>query len=123
MTTDNAAENVAAAAAEAPKPKQPSQNGVTMPKEGTQTGKVWSVASSMSAELGRPVLSDELQNALAGDVAKPTIATQYNRWCKFYGVSKADRSAVRAAIKAEAEAAAAAETAETAETAEAAEAE
>lgn len=82
-----------------PKPKQPSANGITMPGEGTKTRAVWDTASKISNDKGRPALSDEVHEALSGEMEKATISTQYNRWCKFYAVTKEQRKAARDAMK------------------------
>lgn len=96
------------------------QNGVTRPAEGTKTGQVWDTADSMSAELGRPVLSAELVERLGDEFNKATVSTQYAMWCTFHGVTaeqrrsirdegKAEERAAKEAAKAEAKAAKAAE--------------
>ena len=83
------AEAQATEAAEKPKrQKGETRNGVTIPGEGSKTRLVWDTASAISTEKGRPALSSEVHDALEGQVEKATISTQYNRWCKFYGVSK-----------------------------------
>jgi hypothetical protein len=102
MNTDAPAADQAAAAAPAapPKPALETQNGVTKPAEGTKTRKVWDTANTISAEKKRPALRDEVMTALLADgMSKGTIATQYGRWCTFYGVDKASRAAARAAEK------------------------
>lgn len=97
--------NDATTTAEAPaetKPKRAKgeeRNGVTMPGEGTKTRSVWDTATSISEQHGRPALSDEVHAALEGSVEKATVSTQYNRWCKFYGVTKEQRKAARDAMK------------------------
>ena len=75
------------------------RNGVTMPGEGSKTRAVWDTAIEISAAEGRPALSQEVHAALEGSVEKPTISTQYNRWCKFYGVTKEQRKEVRDSLK------------------------
>ena len=89
-------------ATEATKPKRvkgEERNGVTMPGEGSKTRAVWDTANEISAAEGRPALSQEVHAALEGSVEKPTISTQYNRWCKFYGVTKEQRKEVRDSLK------------------------
>lgn len=98
----------------APKPKLEEQNGVTQPAEGTKTRRVWDIANDISGEKGRPALRDEvMERALAEGMNRGTIATQYGKWCTFYGVSVDARKSVRAenreATEAEKKAAKAAE--------------
>ena len=94
------AETQTAEAAEKPKrQKGETRNGVTIPGEGSKTRLVWDTASAISTEKGRPALSSEVHDALEGQVEKATVSTQYNRWCKFYGVSKEHRKAARDSLK------------------------
>lgn len=80
----------------APKRSLAKQNGVSKP-EGAKTGAVWDLSDRISREKGRPALREEVMAAgLAMGLNKGTIATQYARWTTFYGVSTADRKAVRA---------------------------
>lgn len=95
------AEAPAAAPAEAPakaeRVKLVEQNGVSQPQEGTKTRRVWDIANELSNSLGRPALRDEvMEKALAEGMNRGTIATQYGKWCTFYGVSTEARKAVRA---------------------------
>ena len=76
------------------------QNGVTQPAEGTKTRMIWDKADELSAEHGRPALADEVHEALGDDFVKATVSTQYNAWCKFYGVTSEQRKEARAARKA-----------------------
>lgn len=74
------------------------QNGVTKPKAGTKTGRVWEIADAISAETGAPALRGPvMEKARAEGINDGTSATQYGKWCTFYNVSKADRQAVRKA--------------------------
>jgi len=92
-------------AVETPKVERVKQNGVTRPAEGTTTGNVWAGADQMSQHLGRPVLAAELVEHLGEGYNKSTIATQYNLWCNFNGVTAEQRKAVRDEGKAEEQAA------------------
>lgn len=66
------------------------QNGVTRPKAGTQTGRVWELADSMSAAKGEPVERATLLEATTAEkINAATASTQFGRWCKFYGMTKA----------------------------------
>lgn len=131
MTEEHDYDHEDEAAAEAPAPKQKKakkepkpkvvreeRNGVTRPA-GALTGRVWDKADEISARLGRPALRDEVMAELEAEgMSRGTIATQYARWCTFYGVTKEQRSAVRDSLKqaaAEAEAEAETDEAEAAE--------
>lgn len=70
----------------APAPKD-TKNGITRPKAGTQTGRVWEIADQQSKDLGEPaprkmVLDKFVEEG--GNVA--TGATQYGRWRKYHGL-------------------------------------
>jgi hypothetical protein len=74
--------------------KQPSQNGVTRPRSGTATGRVWEIADSISASKGSPAERGEVMTAgLAENLNQATIATQYGRWRKFYGIEPVKKAA------------------------------
>lgn len=66
--------------------KQPSQNGVTRPKAGTTTGKVWDLCDALSSETGVPAIVGDVMKRGAG-IAEATIRTQYAKWRKFHGVT------------------------------------
>lgn len=71
------------------KPKQPNQNGVTRPKDGTATGRVWQIADELSANKGEPAArSDVMAAGKAEGLNEATIATQYGRWRKFFGLGR-----------------------------------
>jgi hypothetical protein len=81
----------------------PSANGVTMPGDGTKTRRVWEIADGISSANSRPALRDEVMEAgLAEGLSKGTLATQYGKWCTYYGVDKATKADVRKQLKAEA---------------------
>lgn len=81
------------AAAPAPKPEKPAkivQNGITRPKDGTATGRVWAIADELSAAAQAPTeRKPVLDKAVAEGINIATAATQYVKWCRFYGVEKA----------------------------------
>lgn len=84
------------AAAVPAKEKMPSANGVTMPGANTKTRRVWEIADSISAEKARPALRDEVMTAgEAEGLSKGTLATQYGKWCTFYGVDRAAKADIR----------------------------
>lgn len=87
------------------KPARIKQNGVTRPAEGTTTGNIWLAADQLTEHYGRMVLMAELREHLGDSYNKATVATQYNAWCTFNGVTAADRKAIRDAQRAEREAA------------------
>lgn len=69
------------------KVEMPEQNGIKMPRPGTQCAQIWEMADSMSKALKAPVSIDELNDkALAAEFNPATIKTQYARWRKFHGV-------------------------------------
>lgn len=75
-------------------PKQPSQNGVTRPKSGTATGRVWEISDELSAQAGSPAARADVMKAGEGEgLNSATIATQYGRWRKFHGLGKAAKPA------------------------------
>jgi hypothetical protein len=70
-------------------PKQPSQNGVTRPRSGTATGRVWEIADSLSQAAGKPVpRGDVMKAGEAEGLNSATIATQYGRWRKFHNLGR-----------------------------------
>ena len=71
------------------KPAKVEQNGVTRPKEGTKTGKVWEFADELSAAINAPAKrADVLAKANAAGINPATTTTQYGRWRKFHGLGK-----------------------------------
>lgn len=78
-----------AAQAETKPEKEPKirANGVTRPKAGTKTARIWEIADAKSAEAGAPAKRKEvLDAATAEDINVATAATQYGRWRKFHGL-------------------------------------
>lgn len=77
--------------AKAPKAPKIEQNGITQPGADTTSGQIWAIANTISASLKAPAP----RKAVMDEAAKhgmnaATVATQYARWTKFYGV-KAER--------------------------------
>lgn len=73
---------------------QPQQNGVTRPKDGTKTGRVWEIADELSAQQGSPAPRGDVMKAGEAEGLNPaTIATQYGRWRKFHGLGRVTRAA------------------------------
>lgn len=65
------------------------QNGVTRPKEGTQTGRVWEIADAISAEKGEPAPRKDVLAQFMEEGGNPsTGATQYGRWRKYHGLAQ-----------------------------------
>lgn len=90
------AETAAAAPAAPAKEKMPSQNGVTMPGDGTKTRRVWEIADAISKTQNRPAMRDEvMKQGEAKGLSKGTLATQYGKWCTFYGVDKNVKADIR----------------------------
>jgi hypothetical protein len=70
------------------------QNGVTRPKAGTKTGRIWEIADSLSAQEGAPVARKKvLEAAMAEDINAATAATQYGRWRKYHGLGAEPKEA------------------------------
>lgn len=82
-------ETVEAPAAAPPVVKQPAQNGVTRPRTGTATGRVWEIADALSAQGGKPAARAEVLKAFEAEGGNSsTGATQYGRWRKFHGLGR-----------------------------------
>lgn len=63
------------------------KNGITRPKEGTKTGRVWAISDALSAELKKPVGRKAVIDAATAEEINPsTAATQYGRWRKYNGL-------------------------------------
>lgn len=73
----------------APRVKNEQQNGVSKPKAGTKTGRVWEISNELSAAQGSPAArKDVIERASAEGINPATIATQYGRWRQFHGLGK-----------------------------------
>lgn len=73
----------------APRPKLEQKNGVSRPKTGTKTGRVWEIADTLSAAAGKPAArKDVIEKGLAESINQATIATQYGRWRQFHGLGR-----------------------------------
>lgn len=82
-----------APAAEAPAAVKDTKNGVTRPKKGTQTGRVWDIADEKSAAAGEPAKrKDVIEAFVALGGNKSTGATQYGRWRKYHGLGKEQKT-------------------------------
>ena len=65
------------------------QNGVTRPKAGTKTARVWEITDTLSIQGEAPAArKDVLEAAGKEGINQATAATQYGRWRKFYGLGK-----------------------------------
>ena len=65
------------------------QNGVSRPKAGTKTARVWEITDALSAQGGAPAArKDVLEAAGKEGINQATAATQYGRWRKFFGLGK-----------------------------------
>jgi hypothetical protein len=73
-------------AAEAPAAKI-AQNGVTRPKDGTTTGRVWAISDEISKKNGAPAdRKTVIEQVVAEGINASTGATQYGKWRKFHGL-------------------------------------
>lgn len=67
----------------------PKANGVTRPKANTLCGRIWDMADKLSATINAPAdRASILEQAKIEGINEATAATQYGKWCKFYGVTK-----------------------------------
>lgn len=79
----------AAAAPTTTKVEREKANGVTRPSPGTNTGKVWEIADSISEKEGRPATRAEVVEAGGKAGLNPaTVTTQFGQWRRFYGIKK-----------------------------------
>lgn len=86
------------------------QNGVTRPKDGTTTGRVWAIADEISKKNSAPAdRKTVIEQVVAEGINASTGATQYGKWRKFHGLV-GESAPGRAAKPAAAEAAPAADT-------------
>jgi hypothetical protein len=75
------------------------KNGVSRPRDASsKTGRVWAIADELSKHAGEPARRGDVMKAgEAEGLNAATIATQYGRWCKYYGIAarrtKADEAA------------------------------
>lgn len=86
-----------------PKPKieRAQANGITRPKDDSTTGKVWAIADAISKKTGQPAeRSAVMAEAEKLGINEGTVATQFQRWRKFFGVKKQPKPAVEKAPKA-----------------------
>lgn len=83
-------------------PAQPKQNGVTMPRSNTQTGRVWEIADQLSKDAGQPASRADVLKAFEAEGGNSaTGATQYGRWKKFYGITAPKKPKAEPATEAE----------------------
>lgn len=67
---------------------------------GGVTGRVWDIADEISARVHRPALREEvLSAAIKEEINQNTASTQYGRWAKFKGLTRAELVKIRAAEK------------------------
>ena len=63
------------------------QNGITRPKDGTTTGRVWEIADAISEKNGAPAdRKTVIEQVVAENINASTGATQYGKWRKFHGL-------------------------------------
>lgn len=73
-------------APKAPAVQREQANGVTRPKAGSKTGRVWEIADSLSAKNAPATRAAVMEAAIKEDINEATVATQYQRWRTFFGV-------------------------------------
>lgn len=68
--------------------KQPEQNGMKQPKEGTKTRAVWDVCTKLSEQKGEAVSRAEVVEHFNKTDANPNmVLSQYAYWRKFHGIT------------------------------------
>jgi hypothetical protein len=69
-------------------------NGITRPRPESATGRVWAIADELSAAAGKPApRKDVMTKGVAEGINQATIATQYGKWRKFFGLKAEPRPA------------------------------
>lgn len=77
------------------------QKGVTRPKAGTKTGRIWEISDYLSSQEGKPVARKKvLEAAMAEDINAATAATQYGLWRKYHGLGAEPKETAGAATEA-----------------------
>lgn len=100
MATKNTApaDKNAPVTAPAPKIALREANGITEPRPGSKTRRVWDIANELGAAKGTaPTIAEVKEKAAAEGLNDATIQTQYNRWRKFYNLPPVGRAAKTAA--------------------------
>src|SRR5260370_4550284 len=65
------------------------QNGVTRPRAGTITGRVWEIADEVSKAFGNhDVRKDVIARGLAAGINAATLQTQISEWRRFHGFGR-----------------------------------
>lgn len=78
----------AAAVAARESTRQPEQNGVRRPGPDGKCGQVWTLADSLSNQLGQAVpIANLLEAAKAAGMNESNTRTEYARWKKFNGLT------------------------------------
>ncbi len=89
-------------AEKAPKAPKIEQNGITRPRAGSTTGRIWDICDSLSAAAGAPAARKDIIAACEAEgMNKATITTQHARWRKFNGLVKAKVPAITAPVAVE----------------------
>jgi membrane protein involved in colicin uptake len=75
------------AAAKEAAPKLVQENGVSRPRDGSKTGRIWQIADELTTSKGSPApRKDVLAKASEEGINPATAQTQYGRWRKFKGL-------------------------------------
>ena len=61
---------------------------MTRPAPGTTTGRVWETADKISEKLGSPATREQVAEALGDTMNSSTVATQYGKWRRYYGLPR-----------------------------------
>lgn len=83
----------AEAAPAKPKLELREQNGITEPRPGSKTRRVWDIATEIGEGKGAPpTLAEVKEQAEAEGLNPSTVQTQYNRFRRFYGLPPQGRA-------------------------------
>lgn len=93
----------AVAVAVAAKPPKDTRNGVTRPSADSVTGSIWVAADNISAKKESPAARAEVFEALKPlNLNESTVATQYGKWRRYYGLKKPEKAPTEEAAVTEA---------------------
>jgi membrane protein involved in colicin uptake len=65
------------------------QNGITMPKEGSQSRKIWDICNKLSEVKGSVIERKKLMGSTdVTEFNSTTVSVQFGKWKTFYGLDK-----------------------------------
>lgn len=105
-TQDNTNQATPFSTTAVPTPKD-TRNGVTRPKAGSLTARVWAICDEQSNAANAPAeRAKVIEQATAEGINAATVATQHGKWRKYHGLvadspeAKAEKAAAAAEVKA-----------------------